>query len=269
MNILVAGASGMLGKALMARLGAGCTGLDLPELDITSVSSIQAALLAYTPDVIINTAAITDVDRCQREPDLADAVHRLGVLNLAKTGVRLITISTDQVFQSGGGDYITESAIPEPSNTYALSKLRGEEHALGFRGNCVIRTSWLFGKKGMLPGMIRTLNDGGSVRAVCDQTSSVTYAGHLADAIMRAVFDEERQGLYHCVNRGAVTPFVLACSAREMLGRGSVIPCRWRDLSLPAPRPIWSALGTERDLQLPPLKEAVDICVLGMQSENT
>ncbi len=72
-------------------------------------------------------------------------------------------------------------------------------------------------------------------------------------------FDDGHRGLYHCVNPGGVTPFFLACSLRQRLRRGRVIPVEWGQLGLPAPRPLWSALGTRREIKMPPLEEAMEI----------
>ncbi len=260
-RVLVTGSRGMLGSVLMKKLAAGGTGMDLPELDVTWQESVDAAVQAVRPDVIINAAAITDVDRCEKKPDLCRAVHCSGVRNLCATGIRVITVSTDQVFTDGRGSFLTESSPVKPANKYAESKLAGEKEALVRPGNCVVRTSWLFEDSGLLPRIIRTLSKGGQVRAIADQTSSVTSASDLADFLLGLVSDENAAGLYHCVNPGAATPFTLACGILKELGRGSVIPVRWKDLELPASRPVWSVLGTEKKVVLPPLEEAVKSCM--------
>ncbi|PIE52895.1 hypothetical protein CSA37_04435 [Candidatus Fermentibacteria bacterium] len=260
-RVLVTGSRGMLGSVLMKKLAAGGTGMDLPELDVTSQESVDAAVQAVRPEVIINAAAITDVDRCEKEPDLCRAVHCSGVRNLCSTGVRVITISTDQVFTDGRGAFLTESSSVEPANKYAESKLTGEKEALGRAGNCVVRTSWLFEDRGLLPRIIRILSKGGQVKAIADQTSSVTSASDLAEFLLSLVSNENSTGVYHCVNPGAATPFTLACEIMEQLGRGIVIPVRWKDLELPASRPVWSVLGTEKNVVLPPLEEAVKSCM--------
>ncbi|MFA6619330.1 MAG: NAD(P)-dependent oxidoreductase [Candidatus Neomarinimicrobiota bacterium] len=260
-RILVTGARGMLGFMLTAELGDLCLGVDLPEADITLASSILPFIKKYNPDVIVNTAAITDVDSCERNPRLADAVHNRGVRILSETGVRLITISTDQVFYDGRGIPLTEKSPVMPVNEYSASKLKGEKAALENPANCVVRTSWLNGSGGMISRMAKRLDNGGTVTAVADQTSCITLTEHLAQALLLMVFDESRRGLYHCVNPGPVTPFYLACLLRRETGRGRVVPVEWADLSLPAKRPVWSALESEREITMPPFEEAMKICM--------
>lgn len=259
MKILVTGARGMLGRELVKRFGDTCLGVDLPEADVAVPGSILPVVDGYRPDVIVNTAAITGVDLCEKNPSLAEDVHHRGVAILTGTGVRLITISTDHVFTDGGGEYLTETSPVNPVNRYAASKYRGETAALENPANAVVRTSWLVGKKGMLPWMADRLKTLGEVSAVADQTACVTFVEDLAEALETMAFDDGHRGLYHCVNPGWVTPFFLACSLRQRLRRGRVIPVEWGQLGLPAPRPIWSALGTHREIEMPPLEEAMEI----------
>lgn len=256
-DILVAGSRGLLGTALLARLRGRAAGMDLPELDITDPDSVAAAVDSVRPELIVNAAALTDVDRCQLEPGEAFRVHRDGVRNLAATGIRLVTISTDHVFTSGKSP-LMESEPPDPANLYGESKLAGELEALAGPGNVVIRTSWLFGReRGLVPWIFGSLAGGGEVRAVADQTACATYVFHLARALER-VADTGACGVFHCVNPGALSPLRLAELLRNRLGRGMVRPVNWSDLGRPAPRPVYSALGTEREVVLPPIEEALE-----------
>ncbi len=254
----------MLGSRLMRLLGSKGVGLDLPDLDVTDRGSVKKAVHLLNPDVILNVSALTDVDFCERNPDAAEKVHHEAVKNLADTGVRLITISTDQVFTSSDNRYLLESDPTEPVNIYASSKLRGEASALEYPGNSVVRTSWLFGEKGLLPWIVRKLLTEGTVTAVTDQTSCLTSVDSLAEVLVNMAFDEGRSGLYHCVNPGAVTPYELACTVRNRIGKGTVHGTNWAQLALPAPRPVWSALGTERSIKLPPLEEVMELCLQKM-----
>ena len=264
MKVLVVGSSGMLGSKVMGLLGERGVAADLPHFDITRLDCVLSTVNSVKPDVIMNTSGITDVDLCEKDPEAADKVHHIGVGNLVATGVRFVTVSTDQVFSNGAGEYLLESDATEPANIYASSKLRGERAALEHPGNTVVRTSWLFGSNGLLPWIIRRLLAEGTVTAVTDQTSCLTSVDSLAEVLVDIAVDKERTGLYHCVNRGAVTPFDLACRVRERIGTGSVIPGLWKQLALPAPRPVWSALGTERDIELPPLEEVLELCLKKM-----
>ncbi len=261
MKVLVIGASGLLGTQLMNKLGKSVVGYDLPEFDITNRNSVESVIKLEQPDLIINSSAITDVDYCEKYPDEADAVHFRGVQYLAQTGIRLITISTDQVFSGVSDKYLLESDKPNPENYYAISKLKGEQEALKYSGNVVIRTSWLFHLKGLLPWMVNKLKNGETVTAVTDQTACITSADSLIKVVHELSIDTEKNGLYHCVNRGAITPFALALLLKRKIGRGAVEPVAWSDLNLPASRPFWSALGTEKEIVTPGMEEVIEICL--------
>ena len=265
MKIMVIGSSGMLGSRVVNLLGDSATGFDLPDFDVSNLDCVSLAVNSLKPDVILNTSAITDVDFCEKNPEAAEKVHCFGVQNLVETGVRLVTVSTDQVFSdSAGGRYLIESDTADPANIYAASKYRGETAALESRFNTVVRTSWLFGTKGLLPWIIRKLSAGEVVTAVTDQTSCLTSVDSLALALLDIVSNESKTGLYHCVNKGAVTPYELACRVRKRIGKGVVEATDWKHLALPAPRPVWSALGTEREIKLPPLEEVMEQCLQRM-----
>ena len=147
-DILVTGGQGRLGKALDAL---GCRALSRKQMDITAPASVQNALETYKPALIINCAAYTQVDRAEREPDLAYAINRDGAENLAAACVApripLIHISTDCVFGDGKTDRpVTENDTPAPLSVYGQSKLAGEAviRADGRRRTCIARISWLF-----------------------------------------------------------------------------------------------------------------------------
>jgi len=258
----VAGASGRLGTELVSLLGDGCIGMDLPVLDITSPVSIEKAVAEHDPAAIVNCAAITDVDLCQRNPELAIKVHVDGVANLASTGRRLITISTDHVFGGERGGTRTvpydEDDRPSPVNVYGESKLAGESEALGARSdNIVIRTSWLFsGREGLCPFIWNSLASRGRVKAVKDQVACFTYAPDLAGAILR-LLNTGYGGIFHLVNTPGLSPAVLARRFAGVLG-GMVEEVHWSDLGLDAPRPAYSELRTSRRLTLPGVEDALE-----------
>ncbi len=259
-EFLITGAKGQLGRALLGLLGRRAAGTDLPEVDVTSVDSVLAAVGEYDPQWIINCAAITDVDLCQREPGIAMKVHRDGVANLARTGRKLLTISTDHVFTGSAG---TKTPILEgdrtcPSNRYGESKLLGESEALDARPeNIVVRTSWMFsGDTGLCPFIYRSLAHRGRVRAVCDQRACLTYAPDLADAIV-GLTSGEAGGLFHLVNSPGITPAELAARFARSSG-GVVEEVSWSDLELDAPRPFYSVLGTAREVSLPDMEDALE-----------
>jgi len=262
-EILVAGGRGLLGTALVAGFQGRAVGMDLPELDVTSASSVVDAVRRINPKVIINTAALTDVDHCQLHARHAFLVHRDGVRNLAETGVRLVTFSTDHVF-SRGEVPIPENARVNPANVYGESKLQGEREALAVDGNTVIRISWLFSdQRGIPPWIYAKLSRGGIARAIRDQTACVTYVPHLVEAVA-GILESGESGLLHCVNPGATTPCRIAETIRAKLGRGTIDTVAWKDLGLPAPRPSYSALCTLRSVHMPPLEEAMEEWMKGL-----
>lgn len=264
MKVMVAGAEGMLGSEVMKLLGSTGVGFDLPDFDITDSRCVTSAIKEVRPDVILNTSALTDVDYCEKNPDAAESVHHTGVKNLVDTGIRVVTVSTDQVFTNGSTRYLLESDPTQAANVYAATKLRGEAAALVNPGNTVVRTSWLFGAKGLLPWIVTKLINQEVVTAVTDQTSCLTSVVSLAEILVDIAVDENKTGLFHCVNRGAITPYELACTVRDRIGAGVVRSTQWAQLALPAPRPVWSALGTERNIVLPPLEEVLELCLQKM-----
>jgi dTDP-4-dehydrorhamnose reductase len=251
----VTGCRGLLGSLFMERLGGSATGADLPELDLTSGrDSLSAAVRGSGAEIVINCAAITDVDRCQTEPGAAYRLHCQAVADLVEVSPALITFSTDQVFTGPGERPWIETDPVTPANEYARSKLAGEEAALAHPGAVVIRTSWLFGAGRGMPSWIRErLIRQGRVRAVCDQTACLTWAPDLVEAALSLA---GRPGLFHAVNPGPTTPYDLASSLAGSYG-GAPEPVTWAELGLPAPRPVYSALGSCRGLELPPVSDAL------------
>ena len=184
---LITGAAGQLGAALLKLLGNSAVGTDLPEVDVTQPDSIRAAVDRVDPQWIINCATVVDVDLCQRKPDLAFEVNSGGVRNLAMTGRKLLTISTDHVFTGFKGQKapFLEGDKTSPANVYGESKLLGEAEALNADPeNIVIRTSWMFSSmKGMIPFFWKSLSEEGEVMAVSDQIACLTFAQDLAEVM--------------------------------------------------------------------------------------
>jgi dTDP-4-dehydrorhamnose reductase len=201
---------------------------------------------------------MTDVDLCERDPSGAEAVNCTGVRNLVSTGIRLLTVSTDQVFDGDGHGEFLETDPVNPVNEYARSKLGGERIALSRSGNAVVRTAWLYGgQEGMIPRFWDMLISGESVRAVTDQTSSITWAGDLAREIA-SIARIGGAGIFHRVNRGALSPFDIASRLRELAGRGTVTQVTWEELGVDAERQRYSVLGTGRGQLLPDAWDAVE-----------
>ncbi len=258
MKVLVTGSDGLLGRFVLNAFGTDVYGVDINELDITSPEQVDSFVATVKPEWIVNCAALSDVDLCERNPSLAMEVNSYGVSLLASTGVSLLTISTDHVFNRTDCLPILEDEQVDPVNEYARSKISGEKAVLAGASNVVVRTSWLYGGcSGLVPAFWKKFETNQEVMAVTDQTSSLTYAPDLADAIVTIVRNGE-SGIFHLVNQGAMTPFSIAEGLSRILGKGRITPVTWRELGVDAPRPACSVLGTGRGILLPPAWDAVE-----------
>ncbi len=244
----------------METLGENAVGMDLPEIDITDMMSVNNAVTSVCPDWIINCAAVSDVDLCEREPELAYAVHHRGVANLTKTGIKVLTVSTDHLFD-GGTERNTpyfEDDVPNPVNIYAKSKLVGEEEVLSARSeNIVVRTSWLFsGSTGLIPFLWKSLKIKGMVRAVSDQVSAVSYTYSLAEQVLAAISDDV-SGILHITGNDELNPVQLAELISEYTG-GRVEKILWKTLAKDALRPEYSVLSSRRGYMLQNAENAIE-----------
>lgn len=227
MRVYITGHKGQLGQALLQRLP-GATGGDLPEVDITDLASVQAAVDAAQPELIIHCAAMTDVDGAARQPALAYRVNGLGTQNVAlaaaRAGAALAYISTNEVFDGGKGEPYFEFDATGPINAYARSKLAGEwfaSHLL--RRFYIVRTAWLTGHGGRnFVHRIRQLADErGRLRVVTDEVANPTFVDDLAGALVELV-GTGRYGIYHLTNAGHCSRYEYAQRVLALSGRGHV-----------------------------------------------
>ena len=259
-NWVVTGSRGQLGRALVSSLeaeGASVHASDLPEVDIADPVGLASWLDAAPrePAVVVNAAAFTHVDRCEREPEAAARANAQGPEVLADAcrhrGHRLVHVSTDYVFRGDGDHPYRETDPPDPVSTYGRTKLEGERAVLGASdASLVVRTSWVFGAgRNFLAAILaqaearRTGEASGPLRVVADQRGRPTYAVDLARAI-RTLVEGEARGLYHVANAGEATWWDLARLCLDECGFSDleVERIRTQDLDLPAPRPAWSVL---------------------------
>lgn len=221
-RILVTGAGGQVGAEL-ARLdwpdNYEVAALTRSEMDISSAESILRALESVEPDIVINAAAYTAVDKAEEEPELAHTVNAMSVGLLARAtalnDIGLIHISTDYVFDGQSPGWYVETDTPNPTGVYGASKLAGEEPVL-VMGGMVIRTSWVYGALG--PNFVRTMRKLGAERnsldVVADQTGCPTAAIDIARAIRGLLaVDERPAGLYHAAAPDDATWWDLAVAA--------------------------------------------------------
>ena len=193
MRVLVAGREGQVARALMARLGADghqVTALEPPALDITSAASIAAAMAAAQPDLVVNAAAYTAVDRAEDQVEVAFAVNRDGAGLLAAAaaaaGVPFVHFSTDYVFDGAKGAPYVETDPINPLGVYGRSKAEGERAALAANPRSVVlRTAWVCSADGanFVKTMLRLAAERDELRIVADQHGAPTFAADLAEAV--------------------------------------------------------------------------------------
>jgi dTDP-4-dehydrorhamnose reductase len=259
--ILVIGANGMLGHDLMATLKGDVRGLDLPEIDITSLESVRRVLLTLKPEIIINAAAYTDVDGCESNVEQAMAVNGEGVGLLALTareiGAKLVQFSTDYVFNGSKGTPYVEDDPLEPLSIYGESKLAGELNAAMAPEFLIVRTQWLYGihGKNFVETMLRLATEKSELAVVVDQIGSPTFTKDLAAAV-KALLDKGCGGVYHVANSGFCSwnEFARAIFTEEGLAI-TVNPMTTEQLNRAAKRPLYSTLDCsklERDCSCQP-----------------
>jgi len=260
---LVAGCRGQLGHALVERLTAhsDCevvAAVDRDEVDLAdpqAVATLFDGLAPNSPDVAVNAAAFTQVDRCEREPEAAERGNAIAPRVLAeaceKRGIRLVQVSTDYVFSGDSPVAYREQDEPKPHSVYGRTKLAGEEQVLATASNSlIVRTSWLFGRgRNFIASILaqgreqRAGHASGPLRVVDDQYGRPTYAHDLAEAILFLV-ERGAQGIYHVANHGVATWWELARASLDGAGYEdlSVERIRTDELRVDAPRPLRSVL---------------------------
>ena len=267
MRILITGGAGMLAGALNRVFRDGNDVLTLPksEMDITNREKVLKIVNAFQPALILNAAAFTNVDACEKIPEQAFRVNAWGAGNMALAarlaGAQLIHFSTDFVFDGTKGAPYREEDTPRPLSTYGQSKLAGEKFIRQVhQKHYIIRTAWLFGAggKNLLSTLHTLLQQKQIIRVSNNQWGSPTYTQDLAGAV-QALVQKATPGTYHLSNSGCCTRFELAQEAVRYLGCPAdlVQPVTAAELKLPAPRPSCSVLENYRWQQLgyPPLRD--------------
>lgn len=280
-RILLTGIAGQLGHQLpeiLDPLGA-VTGVDRQSLDLSEPDKIRQVISEVKPDLIVNAAAYTAVDRAQSETELANLINGTAPTIIAeeaqRLGAALIHISTDYIFDGRKNTPYTEEDSPNPINAYGQSKLLGEE---GVRQKCdrhiILRTAWVYGAYGkgnFVKTMLRLGAEREELRIVVDQVGSPTWTGDLAQgiAMIAANFsnaqlgdninlDQESKlnfstGTYHFTNSGAISWYDFAVAIFEeaqQLGFPvkvkRVVPITTPEYPTPAPRPAYSVLSGKK-----------------------
>lgn len=246
--ILVVGAKGMLGRDLMELLGDRAMGVDIDEIDITSIESVFKVVSELKPRVVINCAAYTDVDGCETNIEKAMEVNGEGVAYLAmacrENGALLVQVSTDYVFDGGKGSPYQEYDAVNPLSVYGESKLAGEMNASSCPEHLIVRTQWLYGLHGknFVETMLRLGAEKDRLTVVDDQIGSPTWTVDLAKAII-ALVDKGCRGIYHAANRDFCSWNSFAKAIFEESGLSvAVDPMTTEELNRPARRPLYSTL---------------------------
>jgi dTDP-4-dehydrorhamnose reductase len=257
---LITGSGGQVGRALAAAAPASVDVLALNhhDLDIGDAASVAACLDRFAPDVILNAAAYTAVDKAEQEPDAAKRVNETGALNLARAvrasgRCRLIHVSTDFVFDGNSALPYTPDSPVRPLGVYGQTKLDGERRVRDELGDAavILRTSWVYDAAGrnFLRTMLRLMKERGSVRVVADQVGTPTAAHSVADVLWRLAQAPTVSGVFHWSDAGVASWYDFAVAiAEDAATMGllpttvEVAPIATAEYPTPARRPAFSVL---------------------------
>ena len=255
MRYLITGAAGMLGVDLQAVLAdRDVTALGRGDLDVTDAAAVRDAVGDH--DIVINAAAYTRVDDAETHEEAAFEVNAVGVEHLAVAAraadAKLVTISTDYVFDGSAREPYAEDAPRHPISAYGRSKAAGEERAISSHpeGTFVVRTAWLYGEHGpnFAATMLRLAGSHPTVEVVTDQLGQPTWTRDLAAQIRLLVESDAPAGIYHGTNSGQCSWFEFTKAIYSELGLDPerVRPTDSGAFVRPAPRPAYSVLGHDR-----------------------
>jgi len=257
MRVLVTGASGQLGKdvvALFQQKGHEVMGCSRSELDITSLEQCQQVIGGFQPDSIVHCAAYTAVDAAETDVDGAYKVNAVGTRNVAvaseKVGAKLVYISTDYVFNGRSAVPYQEYDNTDPQSVYGKSKRAGEILAQSLSSRYfIVRTSWVYGLHGnnFVKTMLRLGQEKPQLQVVHDQKGSPTYTVDLA-RFLEELVHTEKYGIYHASNSGDCTWYEFTQAIFEEAQKlgfkitAQVEPCTTEQFPRPAPRPANSVM---------------------------
>lgn len=278
-KILVTGANGQLGSELNV-LSKSNTQFDwiftdFQELDICDLKNLEKNLSNVNPQILINCAAHTAVDKAESERELSDVLNHQAVAIMAKwtqeNNCKFIHISTDYVFDGQSSTALTETAPTNPINVYGVTKLAGEKACLANNANAIIiRTSWVYSSFGnnFVKTMSRLMQERESLNVVNDQIGSPTYAADLAQAIITIIkFPTWQPGVYHFSNEGEISWFEFALAIQKIGG----FNCKVGGIDsaaypTAAKRPAFSLLDKTKikqafSVSVPNYKDSLKICM--------
>lgn len=261
-KILVTGAYGQLGSEInhLSKEFTECdfTFTDLDTLSLIDDEAVNHAFANIRPDVTINCAAYTAVDKAESDQVMADAVNHLAVGTLArcckKYGSRFVHVSTDYVFEGNSPEPLTEEDPTNPISMYGKTKLAGEKACiLENPDSIIIRTAWVYSSfgKNFVKTMLYLMKEREEISVVADQVGSPTYARDLARVIMEIIVNPAwHPGIYHYTNEGRISWYDFACDIKRLSGLTCTIkPIQTPDYPTPAARPAFSLLNKDKIYQ--------------------
>lgn len=253
MRILIFGATGLLGKALMQEQPGGVTviGLGSADADIRSTDQVDRVIQRHAPDWVVLAAAYTDVDGCESHEQFAWDINCTGALNVTQSArdanARMIFLSTDYVFDGNKQTPYEIGDMRDPQGVYGETKAAAEKKILEVMPNCcVVRTAWIFGMGGKcFPDTILKLAASRKeLEVVDDQRGCPSYSVDLARTIYKLI-SLDAKGIVHATNRGECSWYEFAREiVREAGFTAKVLPTTSEKFVRPAPRPKYSVLST-------------------------
>ncbi|NLM34203.1 MAG: dTDP-4-dehydrorhamnose reductase [Clostridiales bacterium] len=252
MKVLITGAKGQLGleltKQFQLKKDADLILTDVAELDITNTEMVYSFFQQHKPDIVINCAAHTAVDKCETDIDNAYRINAIGPKNLSSAaysiGAEIVQISTDYVFDGEASSPLTEFDATNPQTVYGASKLQGEKLTAAFNPkHYILRTAWLYGEgNNFVRTMLKLSETNKSLKVVNDQIGSPTSTVDLARAIIKLI-EEKNYGLFHATCGGQCSWYEFTKEIFRLKGIDTeVIPCTTEEFPRPAKRPKYSVL---------------------------
>lgn len=270
MRVVITGHNGQLGRQLMTAFAAHeLLPLDLPADDITD-PGLSARIRAFRPDLVVHAAAYTDVDGCEKDPELAFRVNAFGTQNVAlaarQAGAALLHISTNEVFDGTRRELYREWDLPNPMSTYARTKAAAEQIVRDLAGGrfYIVRIAWLFGPGGVnfITKILAGAEKHGALRVAADEFGNPTYAPDLASACARLAATGH-YGIYHLTNAGFCSRYEFAREIMRLAGKPDlpVTPILSAEWPRPSKPPLHAVLANTAaaalGITLRPWQEAV------------
>ncbi len=272
MKLLITGGNGLLAFDLKRELSSlgNVISVDIEDFDITHREVCREKIMEIHPDIVIHAAAYTQVDECESFPEKANQVNAYGAKNVAEacreSGAFMVYYSSDYIFDGTSPVPYSEEATPRPLSVYGRSKWAGEQSVMDTLPDhhLIARTAWLFGRNGrnFVDRMIQLAGETTPLRVVDDQVGCPTYASDLARAT-QFLLSHGATGIYNVTNSGHTTWYGFASYFLKLVSpHTTILPIRTSEYPLPATRPSYSVLSTDKYVQctgvpLPSWQEAV------------